>query len=81
MYDYGKHYLHMRTGLPTDLTESFTIHVIFSHVVLQFVFLYHLDTLTTLHKPPVGMIQLHVPVPGLGRPDLPHIGTAAVQME
>ena len=71
----------MGARLPTDLTESFTIHVIFSHVVLQFVFLYHLDTLTTLHKPPVGMIQLHVPVPGLGRPDLPHIGTAAVQME
>ena len=58
--------------LRTDLTEPFTFHVIFSDVVLQFILLYHLDTLGTFHKLPVGMMDFHVPVAGLVRSDFFH---------
>ena len=71
----------MGTRLPTDLTASLTFHVIFGDVVLQVILLYHFDTFATLHILPAGMMQLHVPVPGLGRSDLSHIGATTVKTE
>ena len=71
----------MGARLPTDLTASFTFHVVFSDVVLQFILFYDIDTFATLHKLPVGMMHLHVPVPCLDRSYLSHIGTTTVKTE
>ena len=74
-------YLLMGARLSANFTELLNVvfNMVFCDVVTQFILLYYLDTFGTLHKLPVGMMQLHVPAPGLCRSYLSHIGTTTVK--